>query len=645
LASEIPPPTTPPEESGGPPAPGDAYERLGILETLCYGVVYDGRVYRASRSEPISLLELHPAFSQDREALNRLNVEIENASGLQDANVLAPKGLYQSGNSFYILSEAQSGISLASAFEMLGILGLRLSAEAVLRLAGSVLAALDSASGSASGRDEAFYCHGLLIPENIFIAEGQRVLIRGFGLWAGGVGRLKLVGPSEARYLTPSQNRAEAASARADLFSLGTILFEAAAGAPAFDAAPDEESVMSLRDSVEELQNQGGASLQALYGIILSCLNANPPIPAFRTKLRTTVDTLFLGELARERVPKTLSLEELLARVRPRRPAVIKARSLALSRFEVAADERPSRAPASSRTPEPPPVASPRASAPTVIPAEETPRPAAQPAPKPVFGAAVESRNAFPTLWVLAIIAVVGITVGLAILKIRPRSERAAITPTAIALASTPVENSHIAPSWPPAALPTEIPSATTPPPTAAEVLPTPEPTTAPRARERPTPRSRPPVVHQRPSAPPAVGKRREAFDRGRSTPAAPSSSSAAAPSAPIAAREPTAVAPGSVVALETPGLTRPSLTTSPEVLRFDSTDARPSVERSVLLQILVDERGRVRANRILRADRIPPGFGQGLERYLATLRFQPGQLGGVAVRVWMPYDLRFYAP
>jgi hypothetical protein len=80
-------------------------------------------------------------------------------------------------------------------------------------------------------------------------------------------------------------------------------------------------------------------------------------------------------------------------------------------------------------------------------------------------------------------------------------------------------------------------------------------------------------------------------------------------------------------------------------MLRFESADARPSVERSVGLQILVDQRGRVRANRVLRADRIPPGFAQGVERYLATLRFQPAQLGGVPVRVWIPYELRFLAP
>jgi hypothetical protein len=108
---------------------------------------------------------------------------------------------------------------------------------------------------------------------------------------------------------------------------------------------------------------------------------------------------------------------------------------------------------------------------------------------------------------------------------------------------------------------------------------------------------------------------------------------------------QPAPVAAGSLVTLDTPGLVRPVLTKAGDVPRFGSSDPRPAVEHSVLLQILVDDRGRVRANRVLRAERIPPGFGQGVEQYLATLRFQPAEVGGVPVRVWMPYELRFVSP
>ena len=70
-----------------------------------------------------------------------------------------------------------------------------------------------------------------------------------------------------------------------------------------------------------------------------------------------------------------------------------------------------------------------------------------------------------------------------------------------------------------------------------------------------------------------------------------------------------------------------------------------PLVERLVQLEILVNDLGRVRGSRIVRAEGLPPGFFGVIERYLAALRFRPAEVGGVPVRVWMPYDLKYWAP
>ena len=626
MASEVPPPPPPGEESGGSTSRADAFERLGILETLSYGIVYDGRVYRASRSEPLTLVELDPAFaSAGNEVLDRLAVEIENASGLKDANILTPRGLFRSGEDLYVLYESVPGVSLATAFQILAISGFRLSAEAVLRIGGAVLAALDQAS--AGGRDDAF--HGFLTPENIFIAEGQRVLVRGFGLWAGGIGRLKLVGPNEARYLTPSQNRADAASARADLFSLGTILFEAVSGAAAFDGPPDEEAVMSLRDSVEESKSQGGPSLRALYSVIHSCLSATAPIPAFRGRLRTSVDTLFLGELAHEKAPKTLSLEELLGRVRAKKPAVIKAKSLDLVRVEV--EERmPATAlpPALPKPPEPAPV--PARSGP-----EDSPAPTARatkpPASRFPVDAPRKAERRGSAFWLIAVVVVVGGILGLLLMVLRSHRE-SETTPTAVVTLPSPIAESP----WPPPAVATVVPPT---PEVVESAAPSPVATAAPV----PIPRAPQPKQASRKRAPAPVPK----AARGNAVESSGSSSAAATSAAGTTASSssappPVAVSQGSLVPLETPGLIRPVLTTAGATLTFGSGNL---VQRSVFLQILVDDKGRVRANRVLRADRMPDGFGQGVERYLATLRFQPAQVGTVPVRVWIPYELRFYAP
>jgi hypothetical protein len=64
-----------------------------------------------------------------------------------------------------------------------------------------------------------------------------------------------------------------------------------------------------------------------------------------------------------------------------------------------------------------------------------------------------------------------------------------------------------------------------------------------------------------------------------------------------------------------------------------------------VLLDILVDEHGSVRDHRIISATRFPTGIAAGIARYIGALRFQPPQLRGVSVRVWIRHELHFLAP
>src|SRR5713101_9842456 len=97
----------------------EAVERLRILETLSYGVLYEGRMFQASRGEPIALLELDGAFEKEPLLLARLLTELVRSSRLRDATILSPRGVFRHGDSFYVLFDAGTGISLATAFEFL----------------------------------------------------------------------------------------------------------------------------------------------------------------------------------------------------------------------------------------------------------------------------------------------------------------------------------------------------------------------------------------------------------------------------------------------------------------------------------------------------------------------------------------------
>ncbi len=629
-----------PEAGSQAPGPFDAVERLRILETLSYGLLYEGRVFQASRSEEVSLLELDPAFQTDPVTFGRVLADLLAASRIQRGSVLSPRGVFRHGDNLYVLFDASAGPSLATAFEFLGPAGLRLSSEAVLRIAGGVLAALDAPRGG-PGSEDAGSCHGLLTPENIVVATGQRVLLRGFGLWPAGIGRLHLLGSNERRYLAPSQTREGLASPRTDLLSLGIILFEALVGLPAFDSPPEEDDLAELRGSIGEFQEKAEPGLSDLFEIVIACLTPPAsPTPAYRGRLRKKIDTLFLREFSRDRVPKVISLDELVSRIKPRRPAIVKAKAMSLAPAEPEPEAAPfiSERPATEAREEeddeygtvslPGPVGEPQAPPPPKKPSVSYP---------PMTFGGPPPRRISRSLVGFAVVAAVASAIALIYGPWSRSSETGGIDRTSsgervvIRSAATPVIP-PLSPA-PSVAAPPEIQS---PPAVALEpVL---------RKAER---RSRTdPSAGARRSGPGRESRRREPprpRDRAvaPANPPAPSTSQAGTSAPGSVAAVPT----GTLVSLQTPGLVAPVLLERPAPLRYQASDPRPALERSAMLEILVSDSGRVRGSRIVRAERIPSGFAEGVERYLAGMRFQPAQLNGVAVKVWMSYDLRYLAP
>jgi hypothetical protein len=599
----------------------EAVERLEIREKLSYGVLYEGRVFQASRGRSVCLLELDPVFERDPEGLTTLLSQLFWAGKLRHPSILSPRGVFRHAESLYALFDGHSGVSLATGFEFLGRNGLRLSPDGVLRIASSVLAALDEVARQ-DEPEEAGLCHGLVTPENVFVAEGQRVFLRGFGLWRARIHRTGLLGVAERRYLAPIQNRGITASPRTDLLSLATILFEAAVGAPAFDSAPEEEDFVELRNSIEELR-LSQPPLREVLDVVLSCLAAPSAVTAaYRGRLRTSIDTLFLREFASERPRGSLSLEELVTRVKPRRPVIVKATPLALAPAEPpAAAEEPEPAPTAPQQAPPAPVAPP--------PLVETVSPVA---PEPSFSLRRVRAPRIPPALAGGLVTALAVVLVLVLRSPRPERRPGAARPLPDPGSAT-------------FRLATAVPLPTTGPPNAVR---TPPPLAIAAARPMavrvlPAPRVRTSATESRPRERASrVEKRREPAPLSPGTPKIQPVERQ--PSAPPP--DPTgSVVAGSLVALGTPGLLRPVVAEAPTAPTFGEGDSRPASERSALLELLVDEEGFVRENRILRVERIPAGFAKSVADYLTDLRFRPARLEGVPVRVWIPYELRYRSP
>lgn len=654
-------------------APLERIERLAVVETLSYGTVYEGRVFRASRAEPVSLLEL----DQGLEAGSAYPPILRNllaAARIRGSHILSPRGLYRDVDALYALYDAQPGLSLATGFDYLQRNGLRLTAEAVLRIASDILQALDELEredAGAGGSGERLRCHGLLVPENLFVTEDQRVVVRGIGIWQSGIAKTGRLGPRERRYLAPLQSAQGTASARSDLISLGAILFEAAAGFPAFDVPPSEEDLAELIVRIDEIGAKADAARRELFSIAHACLSAMAVTLASRGRLRVTVDTMFLRAASVERAAGYISLEDLAGKVKAARPAIVKAVALDLDPVETPLKPPPLPA----RAPEP--VSPPPADGPTPNTASlsNAPPPGAASSSTGASLPALPAKPRFEihlsqvaAIRILAGVVTVILAAGVFLLS-RPRPAHREdavdlVEPAAPPETTAPAGNAAL-PKSPDAGAETSAgASAATPglvPTVDASAEEAGQRAAALAAPVRPAGELSPGASAGTSTSPPAAippagiparssreAERRKPAARPTARPsrvrAAPSSAAAEPAPAPEAPSLP-AVAPGTLVDLGAPGLVLPAVTDRPEDLRFSPEDPRPASPGSVQLQLLVDERGRVLDHRILGATRFPPGISSGVARYIAALRFRPAELRGVPVRVWIRHDMRFLAP
>ncbi len=254
------------------------YQLTALLGKGGMGEVYRALDDRLGRDVAVKVL---PAlFSADADRLRRFDQEARAAGALNHSNVLAIFDIGTQDGAPYIVSELLEGATLRERLSS-GALPLRKVIEFGSQIARGLAAA------HAKG-----IVHRDLKPENLFVIRDGHVKILDFGL-------AKLVrndgSPSHKNdslaatmteagkvmgtvgYMAPEQVRGEPADHRADIFSLGCVLYEMASGTPPFHHASAVETMAAIvRDDLPPFPPELERQAPGLSALLRRCVEKSP---------------------------------------------------------------------------------------------------------------------------------------------------------------------------------------------------------------------------------------------------------------------------------------------------------------------------------------------------------------------------------
>jgi tetratricopeptide (TPR) repeat protein len=252
------------------------YEILSPLGAGGMGEVSRARDTRLAREVAIKVLP--SAVAQDPARLRRFEQEARAAAALNHPNIVVVYDVGTEGGTSYLVQELLAGESLQQSLAR----GAGLPTRKAVQYAVQIAEGLDAAHQKG-------IVHRDLKPSNVFVTSDGHVKILDFGL-------AKLVDPPASResigakptdematgegvalgtvgYMAPEQVRGQAVDHRADIFALGSVLYEMLCGRRAFvgDSAADVLSAILSKDPAP-LSLATGEISPALDGIVRRCL-------------------------------------------------------------------------------------------------------------------------------------------------------------------------------------------------------------------------------------------------------------------------------------------------------------------------------------------------------------------------------------
>ncbi|MGB8332614.1 MAG: serine/threonine-protein kinase, partial [Polyangiales bacterium] len=298
------------------------------------------RIGAGGFEQRVCLKRVLPAFTDNGEFIARFEREARLAAQLRHTNIVGVIDFGHVDGVHYMTLELVDGVNLRSLLKSSA--NEKLSPELVALIGLDLAYALEHAHGSLVHRD--------ISPSNILLSRSGETKLADFGI-AKAVDKATATASRSAQgkipYMSPEHMSGEAVDGRADLFSLGVVLFEAAAGVRPFDGAHDVETMQKilggerrtlievapevpsrLRDIIQRLIETDRDARTPSAERLIEELGTVAPRPEVRRQLASTVEGYRGGPKARlhvrarEEEPDTeLSRPPALAQASPERDA------------------------------------------------------------------------------------------------------------------------------------------------------------------------------------------------------------------------------------------------------------------------------------------------------------------------------------